>query len=144
MNHVVAVTVPAVPIVPVRRFRDFVLSFLSASTNRRHLALLHFGDALRRGNLSLTFAYDDNRVPIGPHFHADNYILVRGMNSDVRSVDLRLGFTLVEDAVIGEPLRQLNLDVIVSESRNIGLRVRPQAKNIGEVELHFGASARCG
>jgi hypothetical protein len=142
MNHVVAIAVPAIPVVAIGSFRDFVLCLLSASTNRRHLALLHFGDTLRCGNLSLTFAHDNNGVAIGPHFYADNDILVSGMNGDIRRIDLRLGFALIENAVVGESLRQLNLNVIVGEVCNIDLRVRPQAKNIGEVKLHFGASTR--
>src|SRR5712672_2019668 len=87
VNHVVAVAVPAIPIVPVRSFRDFVLCLLSASTHRCHLALLHFGNALRCGNLSLTLAHDNNSVAIGPHFYSDNDILVSRMNSDIWRID---------------------------------------------------------
>jgi hypothetical protein len=143
VDHVVAVAVPAVPIVADGSFRDFVLCFLGASTDRRHLALLQFGNTLWRRYLSFPFAHDDNRVAIGSHFYAHNYVFMRRMNGHIRCVDFRLGFALVEDAVIGQSLGQLNLDVVVSEIGNIGLRVRPQAKNVGEVELDL-CSATCG
>src|ERR1700692_4612483 len=143
VNHVVAITVPAVPIVAIGSLRNLILGFLSASANGRHLAFLQFGDTLWRGNLGFPFAYDNDRVSVRPYLDAEIYIFMCGMHRDVGSIDLRLGFALIEDAVIGETLRQLNLDMVVSEICNIGFSVRSQAKNIGEVELHFSAPTCC-
>ena len=123
VNHVVAITIPTVPIVAIRSWRNFVLSFLGTSTHRRHFAFFYFSDAFWRGDLGFAFADDHNCVAIGAHFYAKNNVLMSGMNGDIRRVDLRLSFALIKDAVIDETLGELNLDVIVSEIRNIDLCV---------------------
>jgi hypothetical protein len=142
VNHVITVAVPAVPIVAVRSVGNLVLSLLSGSANRRHFAFLQFGDTLRRGNLSFTFSHDDDRVAVRAYLNAQVYILVRGMYGDVRCIDLRLGLAFIEHAVISQPLRELNLDVILGEGCKICFGARSQTENIGEVELYFGASPR--
>ena len=37
------------------------------------------------------------------------------------------------------PFAELNLNILLSEVRDVGFRIRPEAKRIGEVELQFGA-----
>src|SRR5258708_5513589 len=76
VDHVVAVAVPAVPIVADGSFRDFVLCFFGASTDRRHLALLHFGNTLWRRYLRFPFPPDATRAPIGPPFSPHNTYLL--------------------------------------------------------------------
>src|SRR5207302_5126933 len=43
---------------------------------------------------------------------------------------------------ICQALAELNLDVFVSEVRDVGLRIRSQAKYVREVKLHLGTPAR--
>ncbi len=69
---------------------------------------------------------------------------MRGMNRDVRRIDLRLSLALAKHGVIYQALPHLNLNVLVRKPRDIGLRVRSEAKNVGEVELHLGPPACSG
>src|SRR5258708_6054844 len=63
------------------------------------------------------------------------------MHCYIRSINLRLDFALIEDAIVRESLPKLNLNVLVRKVRNRGLRIRSQPKNVGEIELHLGAAA---
>src|SRR5580698_7743505 len=63
------------------------------------------------------------------------------MNRNVRRVNLGLSLALTEHGVIGQTLRDLNLYVFIREVRDIGLRVRSQAKNVRVIELNFRAAA---
>jgi hypothetical protein len=79
VNHVVAIAVPAIPVIPLRSGAYFVAHILARTTHRRHVTLLEFGDSLRRRDLGFSFSHDDDRVAIGPHFDAEYAILMRGM-----------------------------------------------------------------
>jgi hypothetical protein len=81
VDHAVAIAIPPVPIVALGSRSNFVARIGAGSPHRRHVALLDFCNALRSGNLRLTFAHDNDAVAIGPHFNAEHTILVRRMQS---------------------------------------------------------------
>src|ERR1700693_1318144 len=144
VDHAVAVAIPPVPVVALGSRSNFVARIGAGSAHRCHVTLLDVSDALRGSQLRFTFAHDDYRVAIGPHFNAVHSILVRRMQSNVRSVDLRLCLTFAKHRVIDQPLPNLHLNVSLGKIREGGLRVRTQAKNVGKIELHLSAPARTG
>ncbi len=68
---------------------------------------------------------------------------MRRMHRDVRRIDFWLSLALIKDRVVGQALSKLNLDVLLGKVRDVGLRIRSQAKNVGEVKLHLGPPASC-
>src|SRR5580700_9002584 len=74
VDHAVAISIPPVPIVPLRSRADLVSRIGSRPAHRRHLPLLHFTNTLRSRNLRLAFAHDDHRISIGPNFDAEDSI----------------------------------------------------------------------
>ena len=144
LDHVIAVAIPAIPIVAIWSRRDLVLRGFTVAAHGSHISRVHFGAALLGGNLRLARAHDHDRVSIGPHFDAEHAIMMRGMNGYVRGIDLGFGFTVFGNAEVGDALRQLNLNISFCQVRHIGLRVRTQAKNIGKVELQFCAGVVAG
>ena len=78
-----------------------------------------FGAALRSCNLRLTFAHDHDRVAIRTHFNAEYIIMVRRMNRDVGRVDFRFRLAILGNAVIEDALAELNLNILVSQIRDI-------------------------
>src|SRR5580658_3219992 len=144
VNHVVAFAVPAIPIVRIGSGADLVLRIGAGTAHRRHVTLLDVGNTLRRRDLRLSFAHDDDAVPVGPHFDAEHAIHVRRVNCNVRGIDLRLSFTLAEHGIISQALPDLNLDVFLRKVSNVRLRIRSQAENVGVIELNLGPPARSG
>ena len=64
------------------------------------------------------------------------------MHGHIWCINLRLGLALVEDGVIGQALRELNLDVAIRKVCNVRLRIRAEAKNVGVIELNLGPGVR--
>jgi hypothetical protein len=142
VDHAVAIAIPPVPIVAIRSRSNFVTRIGGGPAHGCHITLLDGSDALRGGQLRFTFAHDDYRVAIGPHFNAVHAVLMRRMQRYVRSVDLRLCLTFAKHRVIDQPLPNLHLNVSLGKIREGGLRARTQPQNVGEIELHLGTPAR--
>src|SRR5579863_6908836 len=142
VNHTVAVTVPAVPVIAIRSRGNFVSRICARSTDRGHVACLDVRYALRSGQLRLTFPDDNDGVAIGPDFNAVDAILVRRMQSHVRRVDLGLSLAFAENRVVHQPLCNLNLDVLLGEVRKIYLCARTQPQNICKIKLHLSPPPR--
>ncbi len=79
-DHVIAIAIPAIPIVAIRSRGNLVLRGISVAAHRGHLSAVNFGAALRRGNLRLALAHDHDRVAIRTHFDAEHAIMMRGMH----------------------------------------------------------------
>jgi hypothetical protein len=141
VHHAVAIAVPAIPIVALRRRADLVTRIRSRSPHRSHIARFNIGNSLRRGNLRLALAHNDDAVAIRPHFDAEHSILVRGMNPHVRRIDLRLRLALAKHGIIRNALRHLHLNELLGEVRKIHLGIRPQPQNIRIVKLHLPTPA---
>src|ERR1700722_9760179 len=76
-NQVIAIAVPAIPVVALGSSGNFVLRGIGVATDRGHVAVMNFGAALRRGNLRLTLTDHDDRVAIGTHFDAEDSVMMR-------------------------------------------------------------------
>jgi len=110
LDHVVAVAVPAIPIVAIRSRGDLVLRRLGVASNGRHFSRMNFGAALWSGNLRFARAHDHQRIAIGAHFYAENTVVMCGMDGYVRCIDFGLGFAVFRNAEISKALGQLKLN----------------------------------
>src|SRR5450755_3472414 len=144
LDRVIAVAVPAIPVVARRSCGNLVLRGLSIATHGRHVSLMDLGAALRGGDLRFALGHDHDGVTIGPDLDAEGAIMVRRMDGNVRGINLRLGFSVFRNVEVRDALGQLNLDGSFRERREVDLSVRTQAKNIREVELQFGAGVVSG
>jgi hypothetical protein len=51
---------------------------------------------------------------------------------------------VLEDRKVHQALRDLDLNLLIAEGGDVGLRVLVEAKNVGEIELNFGLRVRAG
>jgi hypothetical protein len=132
---VIAVAVPAIPIITIGSRRNLVLRRIGIATDGRHFSAAHFRAALRGRNLGLSLAHNHERVAIGLNFNAKNTIVMRRMDRDIRRVNLGLGLTVSRDCVVDQALRKLNLDIFLRQVGDVDRRVRTEADSVGEIEL---------
>jgi hypothetical protein len=138
-DQVIAIAIPSIPIIPIRRLRNLILRRAAVSTHGSHISLAHFRAALGSGNLRFALSHDHNRVPVGMHFNAERPVMMRGMNRDVGRINLRLSFAVLGNHEIGNAFAQLNLNLFVRQVCNVCLGIRAQAKRVGEIELQLRA-----
>ena len=92
----------------------------------------------------MAVAHDYLRLGIGKHQDAEAAFVLAGMHGDVRCVDLDVGFAVLEDRKVHQALRDLDLNLLIAEGGDVGLRVLVEAKNVGEIELNFGLGVGAG
>ena len=138
-NQVIAIAIPAVPVVAIRSLGNLILRRLGIAAHRSHISGVDLGAALGGSDLRFALAHDHDRVAVAAHFNPEHAIVMRRMDRHVRSVDFRLGFTIFRDRVVGDALAQLNLDILFREVRDIRFAVRSEAKGISEIELQLSA-----
>jgi hypothetical protein len=140
----IAIAVPAIPIVPIRSLRDFVLRGATIAAHGSHISCAKLCASVWSRNLGLALPHDDDRVPVRMHFDAKDSVMMRGVNRNVRSINLRLCFAVFGDNVIRNALAQLHLNLFVREFDDVDLCVRSQAKRVGEVQLQLSARVVAG
>ena len=94
---------------------------------------MNLGAALRGGDLRFALGHDHDGVTIGPDLDAEDAIMVRRMDGNVRGINLRLGFSVFRNVEVRDALGQLNLNGSFRERREVDLSIRTQAKNVREV-----------
>jgi len=115
------------------------LRIAGRAANRRHVSGVNFGASLRRCDLRLPLTHDHHRVAVRADLNAEHTVMMGGMNGYIRSVNFRFGLAILRNRVVRQALAQLNLNIFLGKSCDVGLRVRSQAESIGKIELQFGA-----
>jgi hypothetical protein len=139
LHRVVAILVPAIPIVAIRCAGDLVLRVINAA-NRDHLALLDNCASLRREGFRLSLADDDSRFT--PHNLNPIAPLLERSNGYVRGVDLDLGLAPLQDRQIEDAFLDLNLELRAGQVRQLDFGAVTQANRVGVVELDLSARLR--
>src|ERR1039458_9958532 len=143
-DHVVAIGVPLVPIIPRRRFADFVLRVCARACDGNELTLSDARAALRSRNFDFAFADQYFRVIVRGNQNSKAGFTPLGANGNVRRIDFRVRIAALVDGVIRHSVSKLNLDLRARQLRDVGLRVLRQSERVGIVKLKFSARLVAG
>src|SRR6476646_5357216 len=98
-DHVIALAIPDVPFVSLRRAAYFIFRLISAA-NTNNLSSMHACTALRRGDFGFAFADDHVRLGIRIHLHAVTSLPQR-MHRNIRRIDFHLRLAALHHGVTG-------------------------------------------
>jgi len=138
-DHVVAIRVPLIPIIPGRCFADLVLLLIAGALHRDELARSHARAALRSRNFYFASADEDFGVIVGSNQNSKAGFASLGANGNVGRIDLCVRIAVLVHGVVRHAVSKLNLDLRARELRDVGLRMLSQAEHVGIVELKLSA-----
>src|SRR6266496_376684 len=144
LNEIVAIAVPAVPVVAGGRIGDFVRGVTAGPADDNPLSGADPSPPLRRGNLGLAPAHHNVRFAVGNNQDSIASVPSAGVDRGIRGVEFDGGFAVPQNGISREALAQLDLNVFLGECPEIGLAVLGKPQNIGVVELHLGARLVAG
>src|SRR5208337_3195423 len=108
-DHVVAIGVPLIKVIPGRRFANLVLRLIAHALNSNELVLSDTRAALRSRNLHFAFADEHFRVIVGSHQNSKAGFAAFGANGNVGRIDFRIRVAVLEDGVVRHAAAKLNL-----------------------------------